>query len=323
MFHSFIQINGIKIHVAEEGEGDLVILCHGFPECWYSWRYQINVIAEAGFQVIAPDLRGYGQSDCPISIDAYDILQLTEDIAGLVRAYKKEKAIIVGHDWGAVLAWHCVLLKPDIFYGLVLLSVPYIPRTKDLISPIDKMKKISEKNLFYQLYFQKPGLAEKEFEKNIRKTLLKLFYSASGEAYPSNSWNPFLPEPNKFFSDKKISEKLPSWLTPLEFDYFVKEFERTGFRGGLNWYRNIERNWKLTSCLTEKQIEQPTLFIGGKADPIMSIAMYEEAFDNLERNIPNLEQKILLSDGGHWIQQECANPLNKSLVDFLKEISQF
>jgi pimeloyl-ACP methyl ester carboxylesterase len=314
--HRFIETNGIKMHIAEQGSGALVILCHGFPEIWYSWRHQLKALAEAGFHAVAPDQRGYGQTDRPEPIEAYNILQLTGDIVGLIHAIGESKAIIVGHDWGAIVAWHCALLRPDIFHGLVLLSVPYLPRSWSNIRPTQTMKQKAGDKQFYQLYFQEPGLAEAELEANVRQTMASSFYTASGEAPPQQRWNPFFPKSQKFFSSSDLPEKLPTWLTESELELFTKEFERTGFRGGLNWYRNIDKNWELTSFLSGAQIQQPTLFVAGEADAVMTQRMY--AFQTLEHNVPNLKQKTLLSGAGHWIQQERPDEVNQILVNYLK-----
>ncbi len=312
----FIETNGIKIHVAEQGKGPLVVLCHGFPESWYSWRYQLKALSEKGFCAVAPDQRGYGQTDKPQAIEEYNILQLTGDIVGLVDALDYKQAIVVGHDWGAAVAWHCALLRPDIFRGLVLLSVPYLPRNWGSIAPTQMMKEIAGDQEFYQLYFQEPGKAEVDLEANVKKTIAMSFYAASGEAKPEESWNPFFSKSQKFFDADSVAEKLPSWLKEEELNYFVKEFERTGFRGGLNWYRNIDRNWELTPFLSGAQIQQPTLFIAGEKDAVIS--MYSEAFENLEKSIPNLKDKILLPDAGHWIQQEQPEKVNQLLFDFCR-----
>ena len=319
IIHRTVTTNGIDMHVASCGEGDLIVLCHGFPECWYSWRHQITSLADAGFHAVAPDQRGYGQTDRPESIDAYNILQLTGDIVGLVRAYKKEKATIVGHDWGALVAWHCALLRPDIFQALVLLSVPYLPRQEGSIPPTEQMKQIvAGEKQFYQLYFQEPGKAEAELETDVRTTLLKLLYSASGVASPEERWNPFFSSSDKFLTKMYLPEKLPTWLNSSELDFFVKEFERTGFRGALNWYRNLDRNWELTPFSIEAKIHQPSLFIAGKSDAV--ITMYREEFDRLEENLPNLKQKVLVPGAGHWLQQERPQEVNKLLVEFLTSV---
>ncbi|MCJ7772105.1 MAG: alpha/beta hydrolase, partial [Desulfobacterales bacterium] len=196
----FIHTNGINMHIAEQGKGPLVVMCHGFPELGYSWRHQLPALAKEGFHAVAPDQRGYGKTDCPESIDAYDIFQLVGDIVGLVHALGEEKAVIVGHDWGAPVAWHCALLRPDIFHSLILLSVPYSPRSWNSIRPVEAMKNMAGDFEFYIVYFQEPGKVEKEMEANVRETMIKALYSASGDPPPEKRWK-FLFSKEEKFSD--------------------------------------------------------------------------------------------------------------------------
>ena len=174
------------MHVAEQGQGPLVLLCHGFPELWYSWRHQLPALAEAGYHVVAPDQPGYGQTERPNAIEAYTLLHLTVDMVGLVQALGEERAVIIGHDWGAPVAWFCALLRPDIFHAIGLLSGPYRPRSA--IRPTEAMKLIAGEQQFYQQYFQEPGKAEAEFEANVGTSMLKLLYSLSGDAPPEKRW---------------------------------------------------------------------------------------------------------------------------------------
>ena len=180
--HRFVETNGIRMHITEQGEGPLVILCHGFPESWYSWRHQLAALADAGFHAVAPDQRGYGQTDRPEPIEAYHILELAADIAGLVHALGEERAVVVGHDWGAPVAWHCGLLRPDIFRAVGLLSVPYLPRPCEDIRPTEAMRALVGEKEFYMLYFQEPGKAEAELEADARTAMRMLLYSGSGDA---------------------------------------------------------------------------------------------------------------------------------------------
>ena len=314
--HRFIKTNNIEMHIAEQGQGKLVILCHGFPESWYSWRHQLSALAEAGFHVVAPDQRGYGQTDRPAAIEDYNIFELVGDIVGLVNALGEEQAFIVGHDWGAVVAWYCALLRPDIFRSLTLLSVPYQPRTWDNIRPTEAMKLMAGDQEFYQLNFQEPGKAEAELESDVRTNILSMLYSASGDPPPAKRWR-FLYNKSEKLTNRSLPDQLPTWLTEQDIDFFTSEFERTGFRGGLNWYRNIDRNWELTHFLSGAKIYQPALFVAGEVDAV--ITMYHEAFDNLEHNVPNLKQKVLLPGAGHWIQQERSIEVNKLLIQFLTD----
>ena len=313
--HRFVETNGIKMHIAEQGEGPLVVLCHGFPESWYSWRHQLPALAEAGYHAVAPDQRGYGQTDRPEAIEAYNILQLTGDVVGLVHALNEEQAVIVGHDWGAPVAWHCALLRPDIFHAVALLSVPYLRRSWADIRPTDAMKLMAGENQFYQLYFQEPGKAEAELEADIRKTLRMFLYSASGDPPLEKRWRFLFGKSEKLLDSVALPESLPAWLTEQDIDFFTREFERTGFRGGLNWYRNMDRWWELTPLLSGAKLCQPALFVAGEVDAV--ITMYREAFDAMEETVPNLRKKVLLPGAGHWIQQERPAEVNKLLIEFL------
>ncbi|MEH1891482.1 MAG: alpha/beta hydrolase [Nostoc sp.] len=318
--HRFIETNGIKMHIAEQGQGPLVILCHGFPECWYSWRHQLSALAQAGFHAVAPDQRGYGQTSIPEPIEAYHIFQLVGDIVGLVHALGEEQAIIVGHDWGAPVAWYCALLRPDIFHAISLLSVPYQPRSWSDIRPTEAMKLMAGEQEFYQLYFQEPGKAEAELESDVRATIRSILYSASGDPPPEKRWRFLFSKSEKPINTSYASEQLPAWLTDQDIDFFTSEFERTGFRGGLNWYRNIDRIWELTPFLYGAKLHQPTLFVAGEVDAV--ITMYREAFDTLEENVPNLRQKVLLPKAGHWIQQERPVEVNRLLIEFLTNLQR-
>jgi pimeloyl-ACP methyl ester carboxylesterase len=317
--YRIVETNGIKMHVAESGKGPLVILCHGFPELWYSWRFQLEAIPAMGFRVVAPDQRGYGKTDNPLAVEEYNIMKLTGDIVGLVHALGEESAIIVGHDWGAPVAWHCALLRPDIFKVLVLMSVPYRTRLWGSTRPTEAMAQMAGERQFYQLYFQEVGKAERELQENVRNTMLKLLYSASGDPPPDKRWRFLFDKSQRFIDTGFLPDTLPSWLTNQDIDYFTREFEKTGFRGGLNWYRNADRNWELTSFLIGAKIEQPTLFIAGELDAV--IAMSQRAFDNLEISVPGLKKKVLIPGAGHWVQQERPTEVNRLLMEFLTEVS--
>jgi len=316
--HRTVDTNGIKMHIAEQGQGPLVIMCHGFPELGYSWRHQLPALAEAGFHAVAPDQRGYGQTDCPEAIEAYNILQLVGDIVGLVHTLGEEKAVIVGHDWGAPVAYNCALLRPDIFHALILLSVPYSPRSWGSTRPTEAMKNMAGDNQFYIVYFQKPGRVEKELEADVRETMVKTLYSLSGDPPPEKRWNFLFGKDQKFVDTVYMPDTLPEWLTEKDIDVFTEGFKRTGFRGGVNWYRNIDRNWELTPFLSGAKIHQPSLFIAGELDGV--IVMSRAAFDNLESAVPDLKQKILVPGAGHWVQQERPQEVNDALIEFLKSV---
>jgi pimeloyl-ACP methyl ester carboxylesterase len=259
------------------------------------------------------------QTDCPEPIEAYNILQLVGDIVGLVHTLGEEKAVIVGHDWGAPVAYNCALLRPDIFHALILLSVPYSPRSWGSTRPTEAMKRMAGDLNFYILYFQEPGKVEKELEADVRETMVKALYSLSGDPPREKRWNFLFGKDQKFVDTVCMPDTLPEWLTEEDIDVFTEGFTRTGFRGGVNWYRNIDRNWELTPFLSEAKIHQPSLFIAGELDGV--IVMSRAAFDNLESAVPNLRQKILIPGAGHWVQQERPQEVNDSLIEFLKSVT--
>ena len=314
--HRFIDTNGIKMHVAEQGDGPLIVLCHGWPESWYSWRHQIPALAAAGFHVVAPDQRGYGQTDKPEPIDAYNILQLTGDIVGLVNALGDETAIISGHDWGAPVAWTSALVRPDIFRAVVLLSVPYIPRGS--IRPTIGMKAMAGDRNFYQLYFQEPGRVEKELEEDVRRSMMMILYGASGDPPPNERWNFIFDKSKKFSESGVVPKKLPAWLSEADVDFYTGEFKRAGFRGGINWYRNSDRNWELTPFLAGAKLRQPTLFVAGDRDVVIDmVGGKQNVMATLDANVPNLRKKVLLPGAGHWTQQERPREVNELMVEFV------
>ncbi len=314
--HGFANTNGIKMHYVEAGSGPLVVLCHGWPESWYSWRHQLPALAEAGFRVVAPDQRGYGQTDKPEPIEAYNILNLVSDIVGLVNTLGEERAVIVGHDWGAPVAWTCALMRTDMFRGLGLLSVPYSPRMP--VHPAVYFKAITKDRNFYQDYFQEPGKVEKELEADVRRTMLGVLYSASGDATAEERFK-FLFDKNQRFADTLvIPDQLPPWLTEQDLEFFTNEFKHSGFRGPINWYRNISRNWEMTPFLDGAKIIRPTVFAAGDRDIAMDMAA--DGYKNLESHVANLFKKHLIPGAGHWIQQERPKEINQLLIDFLRSL---
>jgi len=314
--HGFANTNGIKMHYVEVGSGPLVVLCHGWPESWYSWRHQLPALAEAGFRVVAPDQRGYGQTDKPEPIEAYHLLNLVSDIVGLVNTLGEEHAVIVGHDWGAPVAWTSALVRTDMFRGLGLLSVPYSPRSP--VRPATQFKAITQQKNFYQEYFQEPGKVEQELEADVRKSMLGVLYAASGDA-PAEDRFKFLFEKNQRLIDTFVMpDKLPPWLNEQDLAFFVNEFKQSGFRGGVNWYRNIDRNWEMTPFLDGAKIIRPTVFAAGDRDIVMDMA--DDGYQNLESNAANLYKKHLIPGAGHWIQQERPKEINQLLIDFLRSL---
>jgi pimeloyl-ACP methyl ester carboxylesterase len=321
--HRTLQSNGIRMHVAEAGAGPLVVLCHGFPESWYSWRHQLRALAAAGFHAVAPDMRGYGRTDCPQAIDQYTLLHLVGDMVGLVDVLGAERAVIAGHDWGAPVAWHAALLRPDLFRGVIGLSVPFRPR--GAVRPTTAMPQTDDA-VFYQLYFQEPGVAEAEFERDTRASVRTVLYSASGDA-PHSNWSGaaanavgMVSRHDGFLSRMVNPVSLPQWLSEADIDFYAEEFARTGFRGGLNWYRNIDRNWELLAPFAGARVTIPGLYIAGDRDLVVAFRGMDQLLPNLANFVPQLHQTIMLPGCGHWTQQECATEVNTAMIDFLRHL---
>lgn len=318
--HKFAHANGIRIHYAEAGSGPLVLFCHGFPESWYSWRHQLRALADAGFRAVAPDQRGYGDSDAPQPLEAYDLCHLSGDIVGLLYALGEECAVIVGHDWGSPIASTCALLRPDIFRAVALLSVPFFPRLFGGRKPTDGMRAIAGEMLeFYQLYFQQPGVPEAELEQDVRRSLLGMYYSASAEAPPGKRWRTVFGRSERFIDSIPAPNHLPSWLTEDDLRYYTQQFTKSGFRGPVNWYRNMDRNAASLSALKNALVRQPSLFLAGDQDGV--IDMYREAYNSLETSMPNLRKKVLIPGSGHWVQQEQPALVNELLIEFCRAIA--
>ncbi len=312
--HKFVASNGLRMHYVEMGAGPLVILCHGWPESWYSWRHQIPALAAAGFRVVAPDQRGYGHTDAPEPIESYNIFNLVGDIVGLVNSLGVESAVIVGHDWGAPVAWNSALLRPDIFRAIALLSVPYFPRTP--IRPTDAMKAMAGDQNFYQLYFQEPGKVEKELDADPRRSMAMVLYSASGDVPRTGEFSILFPKEKKFIETGIVPDKLPPWLTEADLDFFAGEFKRAGFRGGVNWYRNFDRNWELTPFLDGAKLRQPAVFAAGELDVVAK--MIPGGYAMAGAFTPNLKKKVIIPGAGHWVQQERPKEINEILIEFLQ-----
>jgi len=313
--HRFIQSTGVRLRVAEQGTGPLVVLCHGFPESWYSWRHQFDALAQAGYRVVAPDMRGYGQSDAPEAVSAYSLLHLVGDVVAVVQDIGAKQAVVVGHDWGAPVAWHTALMRPDLFCGVVALSVPFRGRPPAL--PTSMMPSDAQAQ-FYQLYFQPPGVAEQELSRDVRTTLSSLLYGVSGgAAQPRRAL--MVPHGGGWLSTMQIPASMPAWLSPEDLDLYVAEFERTGFRGGLNWYRNIDRNWELLAPYAGAKIRVPALFVAGERDPVIR-GNAQELIDRMREHVPLLQDVLLLPGCGHWTQQERPQEVNAALLRFLATV---
>lgn len=314
--HRQIDANGLSMHVAEAGEGFPVLFSHGFPELWYSWRHQLAALAAAGFRAIAPDQRGFGATDAPAAVDAYTIHHLVGDLTGLLDALGIEKAVVVGHDWGGIVAWQMALLAPHRVARVVGINTPYFPRFP--MRPTDMMRAMAQGNFHYVLYFQTPGVAEAELDADVRRTLRGFMQSIDRARL-----NELLTQGPEAMGPATggLLDRLPDlphgdFLSPDDFEVFAAAFEKTGFRGGLNWYRNFDRNWETTAYLSGAAIQQPALMITAELDPVLR----PEMAAGMNAWVPHLYATHLVKDCGHWTQQEKPQEVNTLLIDFLSDL---
>jgi pimeloyl-ACP methyl ester carboxylesterase len=315
--HRDVTANGIRVHFVEQGTGPLVLLCHGFPEGWYSWRGQLPALAAAGYRTVAPDMRGYGRTEAPPEISTYTILDIVGDMVGLVAELGAKQAVIVGHDWGAAIAWHAALFRPDVFPAVAALSVPF--RQRGPAPPLHMLRKAGQLT-HYWFHLQEPGVAEAEFERDTRAALRRILFSISGDAPPET--RRLTLQPGKGWLANTIDpDHLPAWFTDADLDHMSEEFLRSGFRGGLNWYRNIDRNWELTAPWAGASIHQPALFIAGSEDPVIALGSGAAAVRAMPDTVPGLTRQLLIDGAGHFIQQERPQLVNEALVGFLEGLS--
>jgi pimeloyl-ACP methyl ester carboxylesterase len=306
----FVQANGLRMHILEEGTGSLVLLLHGFPELSTTWRHQLRALALAGYRVVAPDQRGYGLTDRPEREDAYSMLHLVGDVIGLLDALDQPRAVVVGHDWGAPVAWNTALLRPDRIRAVAGLSVP--PTVRAPLAPTQRMRHVFGEG-FYQLYFQQPGVAERELEADVRAGLRRLMHAGAGDTPPEHRLQIVLK--GKLFDGIPDPGTAPVWLGEDQLDALTAAFTHSGFRGGLNWYRNLDRNWEQSAAFIGLTIRQPALFVMGDADPTYVAA--QRAIDALPQTAPGLRRSLIIPGGGHWIGEERPDEINAVLLEFL------
>ena len=302
----------VELETWEAGARPLVLLLHGFPELAYSWRNQVPVLASAGFRVIAPNQRGYGQSSRPREVEAYDIDALASDVVGLLDGLAVGQAVVIGHDWGAPVAWHTALRYPDRVRAVGSLSVPHSRRAP--APPLSLMRAASGPDYVHYIdYFQREGLAEAEFEADIRASLLGFLWSISGDAPRDERFRP-IARGARFIDSITVPGELPGWLSDDDLGVYVDAFSESGFRGGLNWYRNVDRNWAISAGLADAVVTQPALFVTGSRDP----ARNPGAMDRLGECVSDLRVFEALPGCGHWTQQERPAEVNALLLRFLR-----
>lgn len=317
-----IETNGIRLRAAVAGSGPLVVMIHGFPESWYSWRHQLQPLADAGFTACAIDVRGYGGSEKPHAVEAYALKEMTADVAGVIAALAPgQGAVVIGHDWGAPIAWHTALLHPAAVRAVAGLSVPYFDRPP---APLDQMFKAMHTDrgrFFYMAYFQDEGVAEAEFESDVRGALRKMYFGASGNA--DGSWGAGKPAGEPMLTGLVDPDPFPDWLTAADLNYFVGEFEKSGFRGPINRYRNFGRDWAMTGEIKDRRIHQPSLFVAGDRDPVLrtfGVADAAALTALMQPLLPAFKGVRLIPGCGHWTQQEAPAETTRILLEWLRTL---
>jgi pimeloyl-ACP methyl ester carboxylesterase len=307
-----VSTNGITLHVTEQGEGPAVLFCHGFPDTSYTWRRQMQTVSLAGYRAIAPDMRGYGRSSAPLDPSVYTPLQTVGDLVGLLDALAIPTAVLVGHDWGATHAWQAALMRPDRFKAVFCLSVPYVPRGE--VSVFERMRQSGHQDAFYMFEQIRPDADQIWAEAAV--TLPGILYWASGSAPADKRWSPMDPARSLY---RAAPGPLPAWADPDYVAHNMAQFQRTGFHGGLNYYRAAEAYFHLSAPWKGAKVTQPSFFIWGKADGLKEL--YPLTVDQMRAGLPGLIDCIELDNVGHWVQHESADVVNEHLVTFLRAVS--
>jgi pimeloyl-ACP methyl ester carboxylesterase len=320
--HRFVEVNGVRLHVAEEGAGPLVLLLHGWPESWYSWRHQFGPLAAAGYRVVAPDQRGFARSTQPEDVSSYTMLHLVGDVVALIRALGEDQAILVGHDWGAPVAWVTALLRPDLVRAVAGLSVPPVLPT-GMVPPSTTRERYGEG--YYQIYFQAPGIADAELAKDIPSSFRRILFGASGDNPYNEQPRPWvIPDGATLLDTVPEPAVLPGWLAPADIRAYAEDYALHGaraFTGGLNWYRNIERNHELLAAFRGRVIDLPAQYVVGDRDMVTSLRGSAEGLTtSLSRTLPQLRSVVKLEGCGHWTQQERPDEVNAAMLGFLAEL---
>lgn len=315
-----VETNGVSLRVATKGDGPLCVLVHGWPELWLSWRHQIDPLVEAGYRVAVPDVRGYGGSDAPPEVEAYGIKTLAADIAGLVEALGEESAILIGHDWGAPIVAHTALFHPERVDALITMSVPHLGRGGPF-PPTEMFKAMYPHRFFYILYFQQLDAPEAEFEADIRSSLAKIYYANSGNVTAEVRAAVRARTPRSgYLEGMVVPDPLPKWLTDEDLDVYAEAYGKSGFRGGINRYRNMDRDWHELAVLDEMKIRQPSLFLAGEHDSVLRYAVGMNLMDAMDPYYTDLRGKLVIPGAGHWVQQERPEEVNQAVLDFLRSL---
>jgi pimeloyl-ACP methyl ester carboxylesterase len=309
---TYVDTNGVKLHVSEQGEGPAILFVHGFPDTAYTWRKQMQAVADAGFRAIAPDMRGYGRSSAPADPTLYTPFQTVGDLVGLLDALGVLQAIIVGHDWGANIAWNAAMMRPDRFKAVFCLAVPYSPRGK--VSVLEAMKASGHGEDFYMFEQIRPDADQIWADAAV--TIPGALYWASGSAPAARAWSPF--DPTRSLH-REAPTPLPAWIEGDYLAHNIAEFQRTGFHGALNYYRAVQPFFDLSAAYTGAKIAVPTYFMWGEADGLFPIYHLTEAA--LRERLPGLQGYVGLDGVGHWVQHEAVVQVNQNLITFARSVS--
>ncbi|XP_042516083.1 epoxide hydrolase A-like [Macadamia integrifolia] len=310
--HRMVSVNGINMHIAEKGEGPVVLLLHGFPELWYSWRHQISALASHGYRAVAPDLRGFGDTDAPPSPTSYTAFHIVGDLIALIDLLGQDQVFVVGHDWGAWIAWYFCLFRPDRVKALVNLSVAFYPRNP-LAKPLDQMRAALGED-YYICRFQEPGDIEDVFARFGTASVLKRFLTSREPA-------PFYLPKNKEFRDSPNGEiSLPSWLSEEDINYYANKLDMKGFTGGLNYYRALDLNWELMAPWTGVQVKVPVKFVVGDLDLVYNTLGAKQYIHGggFKRDVPFLQDVVVMEGVGHFLNQERSDEINTHILDFIQ-----
>jgi pimeloyl-ACP methyl ester carboxylesterase len=314
--HAQVPVEGAVLHVAHCGpsDGPPVVLCHGFPELWYSWRHQLPFLGDLGYHAIAPDLRGYGSSSRPPEVAAYGTDRIAADLCGVLEHFDLDRSVFVGHDWGAIAVWEMGLLHPDRVSAIYNLSVPFA--APGPTPPTEVMEAVFADRFFYILYFQTPGVAEDELEHDPRTFLRAFFYGVGGEGMREGGRG-LLPREGTRLLDTFTAppSTLPGWLTEDDLDVYATAFDESGFAGPLNYYRNLDANWTRNKDIPPAVLTMPTGFCTGSLDPVK--AMFRNADDRMASQLPDFRGTTDIEGAGHWVQQERPGEVNEALGRFL------